>query len=225
MYLTPLFLLATGSVPNDKHAKQAAAEEPPYPPQRWEQAIADFETHDKLHPAPRRAILFVGSSSIRLWDTRKYFPNLAIINRGFGGSYASDSVYFADRIVIPYEPKTIVFYAGDNDIAHNKSLQTVLADLKAFVSKVHSKLPHTKIIYLSIKPTLARWQLWPTMQQANSLTRAYCQTDGRLVFVDATASMLDEDGKPRADLLQPDGLHLSEQGYKIWSAILEPYLH
>jgi lysophospholipase L1-like esterase len=193
-------------------------------PARFEAEIAAFESWDKKNAVPRDAVLFVGSSTIRLWPTAESFPHLPVVNRGFGGSHISDVNHFAQRIVLKYEPRVIVFYAGDNDIADGKSPQRVAGDFQAFVRRVQQRLPDTQIIYLSIKPSLARWKLWPTMQQANARVKKLCRGDHRLRYVDTAAAMLGPDARPRADLLLDDGLHLNAAGYREWTALLSPRL-
>lgn len=194
------------------------------PVSRWEPTIARFEQHDKTQPPPQNAILFVGSSSIVGWDLPKSFPGLPTINRGFGGSQIADSVEFADRIVLPYRPKIIVFYAGDNDLASGKSPERVAADYQQFVAKVHGSLPETKIVYVGIKPCILRWNLIEKVREANAKIRAVAEKDARLVFVDVEKPMLGADGKPRPEILKPDGLHLNADGYKIWNELLLPHL-
>ena len=191
---------------------------------QWENAIRAFEEQNKKTTTPKQAILFAGSSSIRLWNLSKCFPGLPTINRGFGGSQIADSVQFAPRIIIPREPKTIVFYAGDNDIAAGKSPETVLADFKAFVQLVHSRLPQTRIIFISIKPSIQRWQLVGKMREANALIHAFIKNDKRLAYLDIGPSMLGADGKPRAELFAKDGLHLNDEGYRLWTSLLLPLL-
>ncbi len=118
--------------------------------------------------AGKGGILFVGSSSIVRWDVAKWFPNMPVLNRGFGGSQIADSVHFAERIIVPYRPRTIVFYAGDNDLASGKTPEQVLADFKAFVSKVRASSPEAKIIYVGIKPSIKRWSLIATVRPGKS---------------------------------------------------------
>jgi lysophospholipase L1-like esterase len=191
---------------------------------RWEKAIAAFEEKDKTNPPPHNAVLFVGSSSIRFWDVAKSFPGIDVINRGFGGSELADSVYFAPRIVLPHEPRTVVLYAGDNDLASGKTPEQVAADFREFTRLVLAKLPKTRIIYVSIKPSPSRWKLADKSRQANYLIAAHCKSDERLVYVDVTAAMLGADGKPRTELFLGDGLHLNAKGYEIWASLLKPHL-
>jgi lysophospholipase L1-like esterase len=191
---------------------------------RWEPDIRAFEASDREQmPAPG-GIVFIGSSSIRGWDVAKSFPGLPVINRGFGGSQIADSVEFADRIVIPYKPKTVVFYAGDNDINSGKTPQQVLRDYREFVAKVHGALPDGKIVFIAIKPSLRRWNLVGTMREANKLVREYSDSNAKLEFVDVDPPMLGSDGKPRPELFVEDGLHMTAEGYRVWTALVRPFL-
>jgi lysophospholipase L1-like esterase len=178
-------------------------------------------------------VLFVGSSSIRLWGTRESFPHWPVINRGFGGSRISDVNDRFDQVVQPYRARVIVLYAGDNDIAAGKKPDAVRDDFTEFVAKVRASQPDTPIVFLSIKPSTSRWKRWPHMQQANALIRAVCESEPHLLFVDVASPILGENGLPRPDLFLPDNLHLSQAGYEVWtriltpiiSPIIEPYLH
>lgn len=198
--------------------------EPPSPFARWEKAISAFEEQDEKSPPPKGAILFVGSSSIRLWDLEESFPHHTTINRGFGGSEIADSVHFADRLILKHRPSTIVFYAGDNDIAKGKSPQQVAKDFAEFEKVIHEELPKTKIVYIAIKPSIKRWNLSGKMQQANKLIQAQCQKEDRLIFVDVFPPMLGKDGKPRPELFLNDGLHLNKTGYQVWKEQILPHL-
>ncbi len=202
---------------------QARAEEKP-DFARWEKEITAFERKDKEKAPPKNAVLFVGSSSIRLWDLAKSFPGMTTINRGFGGSQLADSVHFAPRIVLKYEPRIIVLYAGDNDIAAGKTPKQVHADFQAFVQTVHKTLPKTLIVFLPIKPSLRRWGLIEPIRKANALIETECEKDKRLLYIDVATPILGKDGKPRPELFAKDGLHLNEKGYALWAAILKPRL-
>ena len=186
-------------------------------PEPFAQEIAAFAAADaKAMPAPG-GVLFLGSSSIRLWTTlSEDFPGMAVLNRGFGGSTIPDSIRYADRIVLPYKPKTIVFYAGDNDIEAGHAPSQVLADFKALVRKVHGTLPRTRILFIAIKPSIARWSKIDRIAEANRLVEAYIRTDKRLGYVDIVPAMLGPDGKPRPELLRADGLHMTAAGYASW---------
>jgi hypothetical protein len=147
-------------------------------PAKWEAEIKAFEAADKTNPPPPNAVLFVGSSTIRLWKTlAQDFSEFKVINRGFGGSQIEDSTAFTSRIVIPYRPETIVLYAGDNDIAGGKSPEEVIADFKGFVQRVRAALPRTRVIFLSIKPSPSRWHLADKIRTANQGIEGFCQQD------------------------------------------------
>ncbi len=191
---------------------------------RWEDSIKQFEHWDTQNAWPRNPVLFVGSSSIRMWPSRESFPDLPVINRGFGGSQIADVNHFADRIVLPYKPRLIVFYAGDNDIAAGKTPERVLEDYKKFVSLVKSELPRTRIIYITIKPSSSRWEKWPQMKQANEMIEALSKEDERLYYCDAATILLKTDGKPDDSLFLKDKLHLNAEGYKRWTTVLQPII-
>ncbi len=191
----------------------------------FENDIRAFEVSDTTNPPPKHAVLFLGSSSIRLWKTlAQDFPQRRLINRGFGGSLISNSVYFADRIVLPYEPSVIVFYAGGNDINAGKSPQTVFEDYKAFVAKVRTKLPVTKIAYISIAPNPARWAQIERIREANRLIRDYSRREAGLSFIDMQPHMLGADGLPKPDIYQDDKLHMNANGYAIWIKVVGEHL-
>lgn len=190
----------------------------------WEPEIRRFEEQDRKTPPPTNQIVFVGASMIVRWDLKKFFPDLTTINRGFGGSEMIDSLHYADRIVIAYKPRIVVVYAGDNDTAQGTSPEQVANHFEALVQKIHGALPQTKIVDISIKPSLARWAIVAKQREANALLRAYCETHDRLAFVDVARLMLGPDSMPRKELYVSDGLHINDEGYKIWTAALRPYL-
>ena len=188
---------------------------------RWDKDIAAFEAQDRTNPPPIGAILFIGSSSIRLWKTlAEDLPDHKVINRGFGGSQIDDSIHFVDRMVVPYQPKRIVMYAGGNDINGGKTPEQVASDFKAFVAKVHAKLPDTKIAYISIAPNPARWAQVERVKGANGLIREFTTTDKRLSFIDVFPHMLGNDGMPLPDIFVDDRLHMNEKGYAIWKKVV-----
>ncbi|HUT47438.1 MAG TPA: GDSL-type esterase/lipase family protein [Sedimentisphaerales bacterium] len=191
---------------------------------RWEDTIRQFEQWDRKNTFPSDAVLFVGSSSIRLWPTRECFEEFAVINRGFGGSQISEVNYFAGRIVLRYEPKVIVFYAGDNDVAAGKNARRVFDDYKKFVKLVHTGLPGTRIIYVGIKPSRSRWSLWPVMNEANMMIKDFSGKDGRLFYFDSATPLLEKDGKPDSAFFLKDQLHLNDKGYEVWTRLLRPII-
>ncbi|MDR3444972.1 MULTISPECIES: SGNH/GDSL hydrolase family protein [unclassified Dyella] len=195
------------------------------PPSHWQPDIAAFEASDHTHPPARHGVLFIGSSSIQFWKSlAEDFPGIPVINRGFGGSALTDSTYYADRIVWPYKPSLIVMYAGDNDINDGASSDRVLASFQSFVARAREGVPGVPIVYVSIKPSLARLALWPTMKAANDKIRDWAATQKSIRFVDVAPAMLDAQGKLRPELFRPDGLHMQPAGYALWIAALKPVL-
>jgi lysophospholipase L1-like esterase len=191
---------------------------------RWEDTIRSFEQWDRKNTVPSGAVLFVGSSSIRMWPTADSFRELRVINRGFGGSQISDVNHFAERIVLPYKPKVIVFYAGDNDVAAGKSAQGVFDDYKQFEKLLHKRLPRTRIIYTSIKPSRSRWSLWPVMNRANTMIKDFSAKDRRLFYFDGATPLLNGEGEPSAEFFLKDNLHLNDKGYAVWTKLLRPMI-
>lgn len=195
-------------------------------PEKWTAAIDKFTQADATNPPPRRAVVFVGSSSIVKWTSLEQdFAGTKVINRGFGGSELADSVFYADRIVIPYSPRIVVLYAGENDLNAGKSPESVLADFKAFVAKIHAALPGTKIVNIAIKPSPSRWKLKDKFAATNALIAAECAKDKpRLVFADIYPAMLDANGQPRPELFVEDMLHMNPAGYAIWTPVVAPLI-
>ena len=220
-----LFITAHASLYAIRVAKQEHSKTRP-DPRRFEKEILAFEQSDRTNEPPTAGIVFVGSSSIRKWTTVAHdFPNCRVLNRGFGGSHLGDSVYYADRIVIPYKPKTIVLFAGSNDIYFGLSPDQVLEDFKAFVRKIRQKLPNAEIIYLSISTSPSRWGQFAKVQKANALLQQEIKNLHNVQYVDVVSSMLGADGEPNANIYGPDRLHMNPKGYALWTSILRPYLH
>jgi len=191
---------------------------------RWEKYVAAYEEADRTAPPPKGQIVFVGSSTIRRWDVGSYFPGLTIINRGIDGTELADAVRYIDRLVLRYEPRLVVVYAGDNDIGYGKLSEQVSVDFERFVRAVHAKLPETRILYIGVKPSPLRWLQVDRMRMANQVIRSICERDDRLAFVDFDNLMLGWDETPRKALYAEDGLHLSPLGYQVWTAAIRPYL-
>lgn len=194
-------------------------------PERWEKSIVEIEQKIASGKSASEAVLFVGSSSIRLWKLEDSFPGLVTANHGFGGSFLSDSVHFFDRIVVPVKPSVIVVYAGDNDIASGKTPETVHADFQHFIAAVRAKLPECRqVVYIGIKPSVKRWALAEKIQTTNSMIKADCDKDSLADYADVWEPMLTTDGKPNSDLLVDDGLHMNEKGYRIWTDVVNRLL-
>lgn len=190
--------------------------------------INDFWGADRKQMPPKGAILFMGSSSIRIWDTlAQDFPEVPVINRGFGGSFIHESTLYADRIAFPYAPKMIVLAAGTNDLAYgNLKPQQVFENFQKFVAKIREKLPDTRIVYVSINPTVQRWNQEAAILETNHLIEKWIfennSSANKLNFINSHSQILTADGKPQPALLQADGLHFNKEGYKVWKSILKP---
>ncbi len=191
----------------------------------WEQEINAFAEIDRKQTPPENAVLFVGSSSMRMWENlRQSFPNLKIINRGFGGSRLEDINHYFDQIVAPYKPKTIVLYAGENDVNDGIVPENLLESYRIFAKMVHEKLPKTKIFYVSLKPSPSRWKIADKFQKANKLIEVEIKKDKNATFVDVWKPMLGANGEPTEDIFVADKLHMNSKGYAIWTRILDKYL-
>jgi lysophospholipase L1-like esterase len=191
------------------------------PPGFWQKTLRKFQAEDAKN-APQGGVVFVGSSSIRLWHTPTFFPKLPAVNRGLGGAQIDDVHHFADRLVFPYAPRVLVFYAGENDIAAGHTPGQVLADYRAFVELVRRRLPETRIFFLSIKPSVVLRPLWGKVREANRLVEELCASDPQLRYVDVATSMLGPKGGPRRELFQDDGLHMNAAGYRLWTRLIAP---
>ncbi len=189
--------------------------------------IQQFKKEDSIHFPPKHAILFLGSSSFRKWeDVQKYFPDYKIINRGFGGSTIPDAIYYADQIVFPYQPKQVVIYEGDNDLASSDKItaDSVLNRFEKLFSLLRKNLPNTSIAFVSIKPSPSREKLMPEMEEANSLIKKFLKDKKNAAFIDVYHAMLNKDGTPNKSLFIADELHMNAKGYAIWKRIIQPYL-
>ncbi len=200
---------------------------PTPPSSRWNESIAAFAAADLRQNVPAGGVLFIGSSSIRLWDDLEtQFSALpVVIKRGFGGAKLSDCVYYLDRLVIPHRPRLVLVYAGENDLAEGETADGVLRQFTALVEGVHAVLPQTRIAFISIKPSPARVRLMPEIRRANALVNQYVATAPNTDFVDVFTPMLDGEGKPRRELFRADALHLNAKGYALWKAVIAPHLN
>ena len=201
------------------------APEKPHDFAKWEKEIAAFEQADARNPPAKGGIVFVGSSSIRLWKTlAQDFPQHRVLNRGFGGSEIADSVHFADRIIFPYEPRMVVLYAGGNDLNAGQPPEKVIADFQAFAAKVRARLPAAEIAYISSAGNPARWAQVERVRAVNAAIAAFIQDQPRMKFINVFPRMLGDDGLPRPEIFGPDKLHMNAAGYKLWTEIIRPFL-
>jgi len=189
--------------------------------------INAFKTEDSIHFPPKHAILFLGSSSFRKWtDVQQAFADYKVINRGFGGSTFPDAIRYLDQIVYPYQPRQILIYEGDNDLASSDNItaDSVFNRFKELFFLLRKNLPNTTIDFVSIKPSPSRQRLMPEMERANSLIKDFLKSKKHAAFIDVYHSMLDKNGRPDKSIFGPDDLHMNAKGYAIWQKIIQPYL-
>lgn len=189
--------------------------------------IKAFKKQDSLSMPPKKAILFTGSSSFRLWkNIDSYFPGYAIINRGFGGSSLPDMIRYVNDLVFPYDPKQIVIYCGENDFAADTSLYPaqVAERFYQLFDLIRSKYPQVPIAYVSMKPSPSRKHLMAKYQVANQMIRMFLKRKKKTKFIDVYKAMLQEDGTPMPDIFLEDNLHMNAKGYAIWQKLITPYL-
>lgn len=195
-------------------------------PEQWRADIAAFAAADHAHPPPAHPVLFVGSSSIRMWRSlASDFAGRAPINRGFGGSRIPDATYYADRLVAPYHPRAIVFYAGDNDLAEGCTPEQVRDAFASFVQRARSLDAAVPIAFIAIKPSMARKHLLAQIRQANTLVREYARGQKDIGYLDVFTPMLGPDGQPQPRWFGADGLHMNRQGYRLWTGLVQGWLH
>ncbi len=192
---------------------------------RWERELAAFERADRARPPVPGGVVLFGSSSFRLWtNVSALLPDARIVNRGFGGSHTSDLVEHFSRVVTPHEPRVLLVYGGDNDLASGKSAGQVVADFQALVEQVRKRLPRTRIGFVAIKPSPSRRQLLGEQRKANELVRRFARGRRRVDFLDAATPLLDARGQPDPRCFRTDELHLNSEGYARWAGVLRPYL-
>jgi lysophospholipase L1-like esterase len=180
-----------------------------------------------LNQSVRRSnlILFTGSSSIRMWHNLKTtFPDYNIVNLGFGGSEMADLLFYVDKLIISFAPIQVFIYEGDNDISFGRTSEQILSAADSILSRVRRKFPQTELVFISPKPSLARWKLREQYELFNKQLEAWTKRKKRVRYADVWSAMLDSQGNVRQDIFIEDGLHLNEKGYAIWTSVLAKYL-
>lgn len=197
-------------------------------PHVFQEEINAFAKTDSIQTPVKNSILFVGSSSFRRWnDLSNYFPGYPIINRGFGGSVLSDVIYFAKETIIKYHPKQIYIYCGENDIAASDTVtpEMVLTRFKVLYKIIRTNLnASVPVVFLSLKPSVARWNMQDRFVKANQLIQEFIATQKNIKFLDVHSAMLDADGQVYKDIFIADKLHMNAKGYQIWQKIMAPTL-
>lgn len=196
-------------------------------PDFWNE-IQEFKKQDIQNPPPKNAILLVGSSSFTMWtDVQKYFPDKTIINRGFGGSRLADLNYYSKELLNPYQPKQIIIYCGENDIAYDKektTATTTFKRFKKFYKTIRSKYPDIEVDYISMKRSPSREHLWPEMKKGNAKIERFMNRKPNAEYIDIVKPMEDSNGNVRKDLFLDDMLHMKPSGYEIWARTMKPYM-
>jgi lysophospholipase L1-like esterase len=222
-YTVPAPTTGGGAVGEVEWQRAPAAADSVLDPTRFEAEIRAFEAADRANPPPPGGVVFIGSSSIRNWtNVAADFPGVPALNRGFGGSTLADVVYYADRILLPYRPRLVVLYAGDNDLAEGRSPERVVADYRAFIARLRSALPAARVVFVSIKPSPSHRTFIPRVRETNQRIRAIVARDSLQTYVDVFTPMLDGGGQPRPELFMADSLHMTRAGYLLWRARLAP---
>ena len=167
----------------------------PIDPNRFEPAIQKFEAEDKATSPAKDEVLFIGASSIARWtNLAESFPDLRVVNRGFGGSELSEAVKYAPRVVVPHAPRIVVLYEGENDLNRGVTPDVIASDFDKFLQLIHTSLPGTRIVVIGLKPSLLRWKIRDGMHQTNKLISTRCATDRKCTYVDPWPSMIGKDG-------------------------------
>ncbi|MBI5916907.1 MAG: hypothetical protein HY842_16150 [Bacteroidetes bacterium] len=220
--LVPLTFFSCKNEPGNAQAG-IVARGPDQSIDRFEAEIKKYEQADSVQMPPKGGVLFAGSSSIRLWGTvEQDFAPLPVINRGFGGSTIPEVLHYAKRIVFKYQPAVIVFYCGENDIAEDTPPQVVFQNFKKYIGETEKNLVGTTVVCISAKPSPARWHLWKSYQQFNSMMEQFAQNRPNLHYIDIGKQLLAANGEPDPALFTEDKLHMNANGYARWTQVLKP---
>jgi lysophospholipase L1-like esterase len=195
-------------------------------PRRFETEVTNLVAGDTT-VKKKNLILFTGSSSVRLWrpDIASSFPGKNVLNRGFGGSHMSDLIYYFDKLILPYHPKQIFIYEGDNDLASGKTPEEVMRQADSLLHLIRKKVSRrVNVVFIAAKPSLARWNLRETYTTFNGMLKAWAEKNKHVTYADVWTPMLDPSGKVKDDLFIEDGLHMKANGYEIWAHVLAPYI-
>ena len=204
----------------------AAAQTQTIDPTRFEEAIQAFEAEDRAMMPPEGAIVVTGSSSIRRWhpSLKQDLAPLTVIPRGFGGSAMADVLHFVDRVVIAYQPRAVVIYEGDNDTGRFMAPEEIVGRLESIVDRIHAEVPEARVYVMSVKPSLARVDVWDKAQEANALSQRFADGHDLVSYIDVANPFLQSNGQVMDDIFIDDGLHLNEKGTQIWASTIKAAL-
>ena len=194
-------------------------------PHRFDKEMEDFRSWDSRNAIPENHVLFVGSSSIRMWKSAEKFPDLPIVNRGFGGAHISHMLFFKEDILLKYgAPSCIVMYCGGNDVTGGKNAEQVIEDFRKWWTVVQNNFAKTPLIFIPIKPCPSRWAIWDEENKVNAAVKKMCDDNSLLYYADTATPMLETGQPPAEDLFIKDLLHLSDKGYDMWTGVVRPIL-
>lgn len=195
-------------------------------PNRFKEQVDQLYNKEYNFNPDKKLVVFAGSSSVKMWkDVQDYYPGFNIINNGFGGSQFSDLLYFTNELILKPKPDILFIYEGDNDVASNKKAGLIKRQAKELYEKVRKELPEAKIVFISPKPSIARWNLKKKYEKVNRRLEKYCSKNDNLEFADVWNAMLDEKGLVFQDIFIQDGLHMNEKGYDLWGKVIGEYLN
>ncbi|WP_099797424.1 SGNH/GDSL hydrolase family protein [Variovorax sp. 54] len=220
---------AAAAFPYEADGSTAADTAPAYlaAKARWHNELAAFARADQERFPQPGGVVFVGSSTVRMWTRLSQdFSRVpgGIVNRGFGGSTLADCALFARDLVVRYKPRQVVLYAGDNDLAEGRTPLQVLDSFARFANAVRAELPDVRISFISVKPSPSREQLMPQIRETNHVISAYLNLLPNSEYIDIHTPMLGADGRPRPELFRGDRLHLTDEGYRLWQSVVAPHL-
>jgi lysophospholipase L1-like esterase len=194
-------------------------------PSRFESEVSRYMETDKDNPPGDSIVLFTGSSSVRMYkDLEEHFPDHNVLNRGFGGSQFSDLLYFWDKLILPYNPVRIFIYEGDNDIEAGEAPEDILTEAAMLRQMLRQQLPGVPVVFISAKPSVARWHLKEKYEVLNRGLKALADNADDTEYADVWNPMLDENGEVYKDIFAEDNLHMNKKGYAIWQQVLKPYM-
>ena len=221
LYIFFISLLTSCNAKNNEQETNVVAEQPPF----WND-VQQFKKQDSVTFPPNQAILLIGSSSFTMWkDVNDYFPGYTILNRGFGGSTLLDQIRYANDIIFPYQPKQIVIYCGENDLASSDTVTAamVVDRFKQLYQMIRAKT-NAPVAFIALKPSPSRRHLFAKMREANKEIASFLATHPQTSFVDVHTKMLNTAGEPMPEIFLEDSLHMNAKGYAIWQEILKPVL-
>ena len=226
LYLLLFILAACNEIRKEEiHEEETSTPEAPPPPPFWDD-IQNFKKQDSVSFPPTNPILLIGSSSFTKWtDVQDYFQGYTIVNRGFGGSTLLDEIFYVNDIVFSYQPKQIIIYCGENDLASSDTVSAAMvADrFKQLFQMIRDKT-EAPIAYISMKPSPSRRHLIPKMREGNQLIKDFLATQKNTAFIDVHQKMLDSTGEPMPEIFLDDSLHMNAKGYATWKKEMEPYM-